>query len=367
MNFEVKNFIIKNNKVNIYEFYPTKPLNNKLILDIYQDKKEILIELIHIETIFLIYNNKTIIVNKEITINSEQYKGKLEILTSKLNNNSIIKITLIDLDKILDQFNNNKEKVMYLINNNKHDYIFNLKIDYSKINFIDKILWINLEISKTRRKNMENLLKNISLPNTRIDAIDGRNIKLPKLNFDRSLTKYEFACLLSHIKAITSLKDIEGDYFMICEDDMSLNNTILFTKDLKEIIKNCPIFDILILQSTYFKEFNNEYEKWSDYYIKKPLSFVGCTGSYIISRSGINKITDNVKFIDDNNFIFNDSINKINTSDIYLYKLVETYIYKYNFITANNNESTINNKYLKEFKKRNNIQRNNMIRDIHLI
>ena len=105
MNFEVKNFIIKNNKENIYEFYPTKSLNNKLILDIYEDKKEILIELIHIETILLIYNNKTIIVNKEITIKSEQYKGKLEISTSKLKNNSIIKITLIDLDKILNQFN----------------------------------------------------------------------------------------------------------------------------------------------------------------------------------------------------------------------------------------------------------------------
>ena len=81
---------------------------------------------------------------------------------------------------------------------------------------------------------------------------------------------------------------------MICEDDISLNNTILFKKDLKEIIKNCPTFDILMLQSSYFKEFNNEYEKWSDFYKKKPLSFIGCTGSYIISRSGINKIIKNV-------------------------------------------------------------------------
>ncbi len=367
MNIEVKNFIIKNNKENIYKFHPIELSNNKLILDIYEYKKEILIEIINIKTIFLIYNNQKILVDKEILIKLEQFKGKLEILTSKLKNNSIIKITLIDLDKILNQFNNNKEKVIYLVNNNRHDYIFNLKIDYSKINFINKILWINLERSKTRREYMDNLLKNISVPNIRINAVDGNNIKIPKLNFERSLTKYEFACLLSHIKAITSLKDIDGDYFLICEDDISLNNTILFKKDLKEIIKNCPIFDILMLQSTYFKELNNEYEKWSDYYKKKPLCFIGCAGSYIISRSGINKIIDNVIFIDDNNFIFNDNINKINTSDIYLYKLVNTYVYKYNFITSLNIDSTIHSKYLKEFRRRNNIKFSNMIRDIHLI
>jgi GR25 family glycosyltransferase involved in LPS biosynthesis len=327
MNFEVKNFMIKNNKENIYEFYPTELLNNNN------------------------FNNHNII-NKKITIKSEQYREKSVIL---------------DLDKILNQFNNNKEKVIYLINNNRYDDIFNLNIEYTKINFIDKILWINLEISKNRRENMEKLLKNISLPNERINAIDGNNIKIPKLNFERSLTKYEFACLLSHIKAITSLKDIDGDYFMICEDDISLNNTILFKKDLKEIIKNSPTFDILMLQSTYFKELNNEYEKWSDFYKKKPLSFIGCTGSYIISRSGINKIIKNVTFIDDNNFIFNDKINKINTSDIYLYKLVNTYVYKYNFITSHNIDSTINVKHLNEFKRINHNHVMNMIRDIHYI
>ena len=117
----------------------------------------------------------------------------------------------MEADLILNKFDNNKEKVIYLINNNIHDEIFNLEIDYSKINFIDRILWINLERSVVRRNHMENLLKNIPLPNTRINAIDGDNIKIPKLNFDRDMSKYEFACLLSNIKAISSLKDIVGD------------------------------------------------------------------------------------------------------------------------------------------------------------
>jgi GR25 family glycosyltransferase involved in LPS biosynthesis len=273
----------------------------------------------------------------------------------------------MEVDIILNKFDNNKEKVIYLINNNRHDEIFNLEIDYSKINFIDRILWINLERSVNRRNHMENLLANIPLPNTRINAIDGDNIKIPKLNFDRDMNKYEFACLLSHIKAITSLKDIVGDYFMICEDDICLKNTILFKKDLKEIIMNCPDFDILMLQSTSIKEFNNEYEKWNDHYRRKPLHYIGCAGSYIITRNGINKIIENVKFIDDNNFIFNDKINKVSTADIYLFKSVNTFVYKYNFITALNNDSTIHSKYLNEFKRRNAIQVNNMIRDINFI
>ena len=273
----------------------------------------------------------------------------------------------MELDLILNKIDNNKEKVIHLINNNKLDEIFNLEIDYSKINFIDRILWINLERSVIRRNHMENLLLNIPLSNTRINAIDGDNIKIPKLIFDRDMTKYEFACLLSHIKAITSLKDTYGNYFMICEDDISLKNKVLFKKYLKEIIMNCPEFDILMVQSTSINELNNEYEKWSDHYTRKPLYYIGCAGSYIITRKGINKIIENVRFIDDNNFIFNDKINKISTADIYLYKLVNTYVYKYNFITALNNDSTINSKYLNEFKRRNTIQVNNMIREINFI
>jgi hypothetical protein len=45
----------------------------------------------------------------------------------------------MEVDLILNKFDNNKEKVIYLINN-RNDEIFNLEIDYTKINFIDRIL-----------------------------------------------------------------------------------------------------------------------------------------------------------------------------------------------------------------------------------
>jgi hypothetical protein len=45
----------------------------------------------------------------------------------------------------------------------------------------------------------------------------------------------------------SSLENCAGEYFMICEDDVSFNNTILINKTLKDIILNTPSFDKLIL------------------------------------------------------------------------------------------------------------------------
>jgi GR25 family glycosyltransferase involved in LPS biosynthesis len=277
------------------------------------------------------------------------------------------------MSDVLDTFKTNKEKIKYLINTNNQQYIYkffnpnnniNFIIDYSKINYINKILWINLDNSIYRKTNIENILKNIQIPNKRISAIDGSKLISPILNFERNISNYEIACLLSHIKAITSLKNIEGDYFLICEDDFMLNNTIFFSKDLKQIIKNCPTFDILSIQSTFNKEFYNEYNKWSDYYIKNPLTFIGCTGSYIISKSGVDKITSKNTFIDDNNYTLN---YPVNVADIYLYKYVDTFVYKYNFISSFNNESIFNKKFIKQYQKFNFKQLNKMLGDIDLL
>jgi GR25 family glycosyltransferase involved in LPS biosynthesis len=219
-------------------------------------------------------------------------------------------------------------------------------------------LWINLDNSTHRRTNSENILKNIQIPNERISAVDGSKLILPKLIFERNISIYELACLLSHIKAINSLKNTNGDYFLICEDDFILHNTIFFSKDLKQIIQNCPTFDILSIQSTFNKELYNEYNKWSDYYTENPLSFIGCTGSYIISKQGVDKILANNSFIDDVNYTL---VYPVNSADIYLYKYVDTFVYKYNFISSLNNESIFNHKFIRQYQKFNFIRINKML------
>ena len=378
MHIITKNLIyIKKN--NIYKFILDKNIVNPIIdnninINNYSALLYFFIKIKNINEIYIKYQNKKILLKN---------KSKIYILKNNINffsfyipqfyNNSYLKIKFVFINDILDTFKTNKERIKYLINTNNHQYIYkffypnnniNFIIDYYKINFIDKILWINMNNSIDRKISTENILKNIQIPNQRITAVDGSKLVLPKLNFERNISNCEFACLLSHIKAITSLKNTEGKYFLICEDDFILNNTILFSKDLKQIIQNCPTFDILSIQSTFNKELHNEYNKWSDYYTENPQSFIGCTGSYVISKSGIDKIIANNTFIDDANYVLN---NPINAADIYLYKYVDTFFYKYNFISSFNNESTFNKKFIRQYQKFNFTRLNKMIDDIDLL
>jgi len=317
--------------------------------------------------------------NLDIKNKSKIYIAKNNISSFSLNiptfnNNSSLKIKFFYLKDVLNNFKTNREKIIYLIKTNNLRYIYsffnpnnnnlNFTIDYSKINFIDKILWINLDSSTHRKNNSENILKNIQIPNERISAVDGSKLILPKLPYERNISAYELACLLSHIKAITSLKNEKGNYFLICEDDFILHNTIFFSKDLKQIIQNCPTFDILSIQSTLKKELHNEYNKWSDHYTENPLSFIGCTGSYIISKSGINKILANNNFINDTNYTLN---YPINAADIYLYKYVDTFVYKYNFISSFNADSVFNQKFIRQYQKLNFVRIEKMLEEIDLL
>jgi len=359
-------------------FFFTNPkntqINNYIGFNNYTDLQYFLIKIKNLDILFLEVNNNIIILkNKSKIYIAKNNISSFSLNIPKFHNNSSFKIKFFYLKDVLNSFKTNKDKITYLIKTNNHRYIYsffnptnysNFTIDYSKINFVDKILWINLDYSTQRKINTENILKNISIPNERISAVDGSKLILPKLTYERNISTYELACLLSHIKAITSLKNTEGNYFLICEDDFILHNTIFFSKDLKEIIQNCPTFDILSIQSTFNKELHSEYNKWSDYYTENPLSFIGCTGSYIISKSGIDKILANNNFIDDNNYKLNFPIN---AADIYLYKYVDTFVYKYNFISSFNTDSVFNQKFIRQYQKFNFIRINKMLEDIDLL
>ena len=54
----------------------------------------------------------------------------------------------------------------------------------------------------------------------------------------------------------------------------------------------------------------------------------------------------------------------INAADIYLYKYVNTFVYKYNFISSFNIDSVFNQKFIRQYQKFNLIRINKMIEDI---
>jgi len=261
------------------------------------------------------------------------------------------------------------DEIIHLLNNKKPNEIRKLKSDLNKINFINGIVWINLDRSHDRKEYMEKLLKQIDIPNYRISAIDGKAYKDIKsiygdIPLQKKLNNSEIACTLSHIKAINFLKDIDGKYFIICEDDISFENIIFFDKNLETIIKECPKFDILMINKTFLKPLKELYSKWIDYYVDKPLDHIGSTVCYIISRSGINKLIKNAEYLDDNNFILNKDHN-LNVSDIYIYKNLDTYVYKYNFISTNIEESTIHDNHLDYHKKNDLIQLGVILKDFY--
>ena len=335
-------------------------------------KEDIKIKNYLIEMIYNIFNSSYLSSCLEITgpylfkkfINDNIYlknniinnDWKNSYFTDINTNNIIIKVS----------YDNYYEENNYLMNNHystlyeQRNVYNNINLDYNKINGITAILWINLERSENRRNNMEELFKNINIPNIRINAIDGKynNVKdVINIEFERELSNYEIACTLSHLKAVNYLKNLEGEYFMICEDDISLDTILLFNNDLNDIIKKSPKFDVLLINKIFRYRFDQLYPEWNDYW-KNNIQIAGA-GCYIISRSGINKIINNAEYIDDENFIFNTN-KKFDVSDIYLYANLETFVYKYNFISMVYEESTIHNDHLMA----NNLSHNFHLREI---
>ena len=226
----------------------------------------------------------------------------------------------------------------------------NIILNFNKINFINGIAWINLDRSINRKNNMENIFKNINITNYRIQAVDGKNndIKflLKNINLARNMNNYELATTLSHIKAITFLSELDGNYFMVCEDDIEIRNINFIKDNLEDIINKCPEFDILLLHKIYIDILNEDYTNWN-YHINRLGEDYQIAGAscYIISKAGINKIINISKFTDINNFSFNKSY-IFDVSDMFLFKNTNTYVYKYNYISISGIESYIHEEHI---------------------
>ncbi|VBB18279.1 putative glycosyltransferase [Yasminevirus sp. GU-2018] len=199
---------------------------------------------------------------------------------------------------------------------------------------------------------MEKLLEHINVKNTRISAVDGKVLD-PNQYDHAKLSNGEIACCLSHIKAISYLSKLDGDYFLIMEDDVSLANSLLFDKTLDDIIDDClktvANFDILMIQKTYNKELKNTYTKWTHE------SEIYSTASYIISRDAVKKFISNTASMNDD-LRLNYLRRPLEVADEYIYKYLETYVYKYNYVNTLDETSLIHNDHLSSHKKSSEVQ-----------
>ncbi len=373
-------FILENNKEYIVNEEKIKELNvdddiKTILLKQYDDYKSTLKNNKIYNSKFLIYKNnekmRNLLDNWWNECIKYDFKLNLSLALTYLLIKNDIKPQLVSRD-LINKVNENElynkfnsDIIKKLILNNNFNELENLQIDFSKINFIDGIIWLNSDINIKRAEYMTNLLKNISIKNYRISEIDGNSSNImdtfTNVNFDRKLTNNEIAKTLSHIKGISFLENIEGKYFLICEDNICFKNTVLIDIDLKQIIESSPKFDILLLNKNYLINIEEPYSKWNKYYKPIENEYVGSTAAYIISREGINKLLKFAKYND--SYFKLDKKNNLDLSDVYIYKYLDTFVYKYNYIGTKNIELTDNQQQNED--KNNLFQLNIIIKDFH--
>lgn len=185
--------------------------------------------------------------------------------------------------------------------------------------------YINLDRSPERRIIMNRIYTGLK----RVSAIDGNNI-----NNSPTMSKYQIACLQSHIKAIRLAYENGNNGTIIMEDDVYIDYKYLWNKSIQQIINSRPRdAECVILHCSNLREckkmikMRNDFSKW-----KKGRFSTGC---YYIAKSGMKKIYDNYK---------SDFIPKtFNPADHFLYKILKSYNYTKPLFNIKMNFSLIRN------------------------
>lgn len=321
-------------------------LNNKKKFEFSNDwSLLLLIVLILLITIIRMLNNKKkfeLFSNKKLSIDDAVELKQKKLIKDELD---IIKKT------------NNLSAI--------HKFLFkkfkNSKTQINKINI--PIYFINLNTSKERYKFMKKQQKIYNLNMTRIEGIDGNKLTneinltndkkiFIKYNFNNeNNSKYEYACTLSHLKAIYN-SYINGDEIsIICEDDVSLSLHPYWDVNIDQIINDAPDnWNIISLYWSFEKEI-----KINSKYMKFNLPNHHWYGSvmYIINRKGMTNVLRDILLENEINFRSNKSYNYHNfiQADYLIYhRAINTYAYtKNNLVYTYNSDigmdSTIHNSH----------------------
>lgn len=218
------------------------------------------------------------------------------------------------------------------------------------VDFLDSInviYYINLERSKERRQQMEELFKNpvfIGKPVERIEAVDGKNPITPV--FDKLVinqkrnTKLEYACLLSHLNAIRTFAESPlYENALIFEDDITLEFKKYWRKSLRTIIDEAPA-DWEIIQLCYITSGVLRADYTLNNYQRNRYGGIASMAAYIINKKAAKKLMDEMYDPVSNKYTLMNY--HTHEADHYLYKVLRTYTYRYPyFIYPTVNTSTL--------------------------
>lgn len=230
------------------------------------------------------------------------------------------------------------------------------------------IYFINLPKSKERKFFLEKQIQQFNINNFKIiEAVYGKNKKsisdnmfqVPMdtqktiyfFNNDENATDSEIGCTLSHLNTVRQAYNDGLEYVIICEDDIDLYWIKIWVDTINYIISKAPEdWEYINLSNACNVDSKNNYFKYSEN---------DCWGtvSQLWNRKGMKKILD--KCYKNNKFILNKEwgyIHKEVSADIYIPRLINSYVYKtYLFPTINNEEemeSTIHKNHTKDHIKR---------------
>lgn len=213
------------------------------------------------------------------------------------------------------------------------------KMSLNYLSNIPKFYYINLERSKDRRERVETLFNKYNLKFTRVDAVDGKQMRQEDID-KRFINTYECGCVLSHLKAIETFYESGEEMGLICEDDISFDFLPLWKKPLSDVIKNAPSdWEIISLSYMLFSNIHhvkNHFNKEYNDFVKGIQFGALC---YCINREGARKILEKHSLKYPN---FESYTQTRPVADVIIYDLVKSYVYKYCLFTfPDDNQSVI--------------------------
>ena len=199
---------------------------------------------------------------------------------------------------------------------------------------IKSIHYLNLDIRKYKNRFMQNQLRVIGIPYTRISGVVCHNYRDYKMT-DRiqkgsKVHKGTIGCFLGHINCLKSIVEsqIDSEYFCVLEDDVVVTQSIFKRISTLEIPKDCEVLSVCsALQAQMptpdesLKVSSNMYKiPRGGYYTTYPY-FIGAF-FYILTKNMASKILDvysNMTIFDDyDSFLFeNFSVYTYIDKDIY--------------------------------------------------
>jgi glycosyl transferase family 25 len=167
-----------------------------------------------------------------------------------------------------------------------------------------KIFIINLEKSAARRKRMVQVMNDLKLEYTFIEAVDGyalpekiltEHVKVDH-QFYRSFTPGEVGCFMSHLSVYKRIVDEKLPYALVFEDDVKLSPRLPgLLKNIKSEIKQGDVISLYTSihePCSFFK--GNIIDK--NYFYIKPYPDERIIGAvaYIITQDAAQKLLENI-------------------------------------------------------------------------